>query len=127
MRASIFVLIPGTAALLLAPIPGYAREAPKLNAEIAAKATSKGGKAPSKSERPQKPGRAGSFAYQIKDMIRAKGGGLCASYGQAKDCIDEVEVCVTMVDEDDAEVRLCLNDSPGDRDSEKTHRTSARR
>ena len=45
----------------------------------------------------------------------------------ASDCVDEVEVCVTMVDEDDAEVRLCLNDSPGDRDQDKTHRASSRR
>lgn len=127
MRASMLVLLTGFAALPCAPGPAYPQDASRPQAEAMSQVTPKGNKAPRKAERPRKPGGAGSFAYQIKDLIRAKSGELCASYGQANDCVDEVEVCVTMVDEDDAEVRLCLNDNPGDRDQDKSHRTSIRR
>jgi hypothetical protein len=125
MRALILILHWGLAAVLFASGPAYPRDVPGRHVE--SQSASKGSKAPHRAERSRKPGGAGSFASEIKDLIRAKSGELCASYGQANNCVDEVEVCVTMIDEDDAEVRLCLNDNPGDRDPDKTRRTAARR
>jgi hypothetical protein len=127
MRASTLVLLPGFAALLCAPGPAYSLDAHRPQAESVSPAALKGSRVPTRTKRPRKPGGAGSFAYQIKDLIRAKSSELCASYGQANDCVDEVEVCITMVDEEEAEVRLCLNESSGDRDAQKPHRTSTRR
>ena len=79
--------------------------------------------------RPRNPENPGNFAYLIKDIVRVKSGELCATYGRPGDCIDEVEVCITMLDQDDDVVRLCLNNGPGAREGAKggQNRTSLRR
>jgi hypothetical protein len=61
-----------------------------------------------------KPDRAGNFVYGLIDTIRAQSGELCARYGNPADCLEEAEVCLTMRDTDDNQVRLCLNTVPGD-------------
>lgn len=52
------------------------------------------------------------FTYSIKDFIRAKSSELCSSYGSGADCIEAVEICLTMKDRDEDVVRVCLNTAP---------------
>jgi hypothetical protein len=35
-------------------------------------------------------------------------------YGNPDDCLEEAEVCLTMRDNDDNQVKLCLNTVPGE-------------
>ncbi|MEE1609808.1 hypothetical protein [Microvirga sp. CF3016] len=57
---------------------------------------------------------AGNFVYGIINTIRTQSEELCARYGNPADCLEEAEVCLTMRDNDDNQVRLCLNTAPGD-------------
>jgi len=63
------------------------------------------------------------------DSIRARSGDLCARYGGPTDCLDEAEVCLTMRDDKDSYIRLCLNTVSGEDGGEGNalHRTRARR
>lgn len=49
------------------------------------------------------------------NQIRAQSEEICARYGSTSDCLEEAEVCLTMRDTDDNQVRLCLNTVPGER------------
>jgi hypothetical protein len=49
--------------------------------------------------------------YALKDLIKAKAGEFCAPYGGGN-CIQEVEICLAMVDRDGDPVRLCVNSTP---------------
>jgi hypothetical protein len=61
-----------------------------------------------------KPDGDGNFVYGIINTIRAQSEELCARYGNPDDCLEEAEVCLTMRDNDDNQVKLCLNTVPGD-------------
>ena len=74
-------------------------------------------KAPARKPARKQPDRSGNFVYGIIDQIRAQSEELCARYGSPGDCLEEAEVCLTMRDADDNQVRLCLNTSPGDSDN----------
>lgn len=58
--------------------------------------------------------QSGNFVYGLIDQIRAKSEELCARYGSPSDCLEEAEVCLTMRDSEDNQVRLCLNAVPGE-------------
>jgi hypothetical protein len=82
-------------------------------------------------QRPLRPGRrrnnsggAGHFVYLVKDIVRAKGAELCAGYGGPADCIEEVEICLTMVDGDEDVVKLCLNSGPAGREGNNLRKTA---
>ena len=62
----------------------------------------------------RKPDGSGNFVYGLINTIRAQSEELCARYGNPSDCLEEAEVCLTMRDTDDNQVRLCLNTVPGD-------------
>jgi hypothetical protein len=70
------------------------------------------------SARPQlrKPDASGNFVNEVLNTIRARSSELCSRYGSPDDCLEEAEVCLTMRNADDDEVRLCLNTSPGEND-----------
>lgn len=61
-----------------------------------------------------RPEGAGNFVYGIIHTIQAESEELCARYGNPADCLEEAEVCLTMRDDDDNQVKLCLNTIPGD-------------
>ncbi|MBM6595270.1 hypothetical protein [Microvirga pudoricolor] len=61
-----------------------------------------------------KPDLNGNFIYGLINTIRARSEELCARYGNASDCLEEAEVCLTMRDMDDNMIRLCLNTAPRD-------------
>ena len=52
------------------------------------------------------------FTYSIKDFIRTKSSELCSSYGSDADCVEAVEICLTMKDRDEDVVRVCINTAP---------------
>jgi hypothetical protein len=90
-----------------------------------------------RSRRPQKPSRsakrpknqngAGQFVYLIKDIVHAKSAELCAGYGGPADCVEEIEICLTMHDEDEDVVKLCLNSEPAGQESNEMRKTARRK
>ena len=77
--------------------------------------------------RPKNQNGAGQFVYLIKDIVRAKSAELCAGYGGPADCIEEIEICLTMLDEDEDVVKLCLNSEPAGQDGNDIRKTARRK
>jgi len=98
------------------PAPGQAQEVGSRVTEISSERSGPA-KAPARKPARKLPDRSGNFVYGIIDQIRAQSEELCARYGSPGDCLEEAEVCLTMRDADDNQVRLCLNTSPGDSDN----------
>jgi hypothetical protein len=63
---------------------------------------------------PGRPSQSGIFLYEIINTIRTQSSELCVRYGSPSDCLEEAEVCLTMRDNEDNQVRLCLNTTPED-------------
>jgi hypothetical protein len=63
---------------------------------------------------PRRSGGPSNFVYELINQIQVQSKELCARYGNPADCLEEAEVCLTMRDTDDNQVRLCLNTVPGD-------------
>jgi hypothetical protein len=61
-----------------------------------------------------KPGESGIFLNEIINTIRIQSAELCVRYGSPSDCLEEAEVCLTMRDNEDNQVRLCLNTTSRD-------------
>lgn len=78
---------------------------------------------------PRKPSGAGNLVYEIINNIRAQSEEVCVRYGSPADCLEEAEVCLTMRDTEDNQVRLCLNTVPGDSggDEGKVQKSRVRR
>jgi hypothetical protein len=105
-----------TAALADDPPPGQAQQTPEIGSKSAVTASKRSGSGSGKSEARKsttRPDRAGNFVYGLIDTIRAQSEELCARYGNPADCLEEAEVCLTMRDTGDNQVRLCLNTVPG--------------
>jgi hypothetical protein len=73
-----------------------------------------------------KPDRNGNFIHEIINNIRAQSEELCARYGSPTDCLEEAEVCLTMRDNEDNTMRLCLNTVPGESDRDKVQKLRLR-
>jgi hypothetical protein len=83
---------------------------------------------PSRSaRRPKNQNGAGQFVYLIKDIVHAKSAELCAGYGGPADCVEEIEICLTMHDEDEDVVKLCLNSEPAGQESNEMRKTARRK
>jgi hypothetical protein len=94
------------------PTPGKARE---IGSKLAGRPSKRSGSATAPAREPKrKPDGAGNFAYGLINQIRTQSEELCARYGNASDCLEEAEVCLTMRDSEDNQVRLCLNTVPGE-------------
>lgn len=92
---------------------GLAQEMEARSAEIASE-RSRSAKPPARKPTRKRPDRSGYFVYGIINQIRAQSEELCARYASQGDCLEEAEVCLTMRDSEDTQVRLCLNTVPGD-------------
>jgi hypothetical protein len=100
------------AALAEPAVPGQAQEIGSKSAQASSK---RSGSAKTPARKPMgKPDGTGNFVYEIINTIRVQSAELCARYGNPADCLEEAEVCLTMRDNDDNQVRLCLNTVPGD-------------
>jgi hypothetical protein len=99
-------------ALADSPTRGPAQE---VGSKSAGAPSKRSGPARSPAQGPMnKPDGAGNFVYGIINTIRVHSEELCARYGNPADCLEEAEVCLTMRDNDDNQVKLCLNTVPGD-------------
>jgi hypothetical protein len=92
---------------------GAVQESGARSAEISLQRTGSA-KAPARKPTRKQPDGAGNFVYGIINQIRAQSEELCARYGNSGDCLEEAEVCLTMRDAEDNQVRLCLNTVPGE-------------
>jgi hypothetical protein len=100
-------------ALADSPAPGAPQEFGARPVEISSE-RSGSAKAPARKPARKQPDRSGNFVYGIINQIRAQSEELCARYGSPSDCLEEAEVCLTMRDSEDNQVRLCLNTVPGE-------------
>lgn len=88
----------------------------------------KGTKAPAPAKPVEEPARQadeGNFTYALKDIVKAKSSTFCARYGSPEDCIQDIEICMTMLDRDEDTVQVCMTMSPTDEHRPRT--ASARR
>jgi hypothetical protein len=60
----------------------------------------------------RKPDGAGNFVYETINQIQVQSKELCARYGNPADCLEKAEVCLTMRDNGDNQIKLCLNTVP---------------
>ena len=111
------------ASLLGLSLPANAAQADNPTRGLAQAVTSKSSGSPSKKSAPPKapaleptrePEGTGNFVYGLINTIRNQSKELCARYGNPADCLEEAEVCLTMRDNDNNQVRLCLNTAPGE-------------
>jgi hypothetical protein len=82
---------------------------------------------PSARQPKRKPDASGNLVYEILDNIRTRSGEICSRYGSPDNCLEEAEVCLTMRNAEDDQVRLCLNTVPEAPDRDKAQRTRLRR
>jgi hypothetical protein len=75
----------------------------------------------------RKPDGAGNFVYELINQIQVQSKELCARYGNPADCLEEAEVCLTMRDTGDNQVRLCLNTVPGGSEGGTVQKSHVRR
>jgi hypothetical protein len=75
----------------------------------------------------RKPDGAGNFVYELINQIEVQSKDLCARYGNPADCLEEAEVCLTMRDTGDNQVRLCLNTVPGGSEGSTVQKSRVRR
>jgi hypothetical protein len=106
------IVLPTPSALAESPARGPAQEVGSKPAGPPSK-RSGSSKAPAQGS-VGKPDRACNFVYGIINTIRVQSEELCARYGNPANCLEEAEVCLTMRDNDDNQVKLCLNTVPGD-------------
>jgi hypothetical protein len=104
--------VSATAALANDPIPRLAQDVGSKSAGAPSK-RSGSPKMPSQGLK-RTPDGSGNFVYGIINTIRTQSEELCVRYGNPSDCLEEAEVCLTMRDNDDNQVRLCLNTAPGE-------------
>jgi hypothetical protein len=64
-----------------------------------------------------KPEGTGDFTYALKDVVRARSAEFCQRYGATGDCIEEIEICMTMLDRDEDTVRVCMTTAPNGDDT----------
>jgi hypothetical protein len=75
----------------------------------------------------RRPDASGNFVYEILSNIRARSSELCARYNSPDDCLEEAEVCLTMRNSEDDEVRMCLTTAPGEDERESAKKARWKR
>lgn len=111
--------LPATAAFADDPTPGRVQQARGIATKAPVTNSKRSGSAKSEARKSvPRPDKTGNFVYGLINTIRAQSQELCARYGNPDDCLEEAEVCLTMRDTDDNQVRLCLNTVPGDSESD---------
>ena len=97
------------------PTLGQAQQMQEIGSKSAMPPSKRSGSARAEAHKPmKKPDGAGNLVYGLINTIRTQSEELCTRYGNPADCLEEAEVCLTMRDTDDNQVRLCLNTVPGD-------------
>jgi hypothetical protein len=106
------MILPATSVLADNPARGQAQE---IGSKSAGTSSDLSGPAKAPARKPQrKSGSPSNFVYELINQIQVQSKELCARYGNPADCLEEAEVCLTMRDTDDNQIKLCLNTVPGD-------------
>jgi hypothetical protein len=105
------IALPANAAWAESPTHG---PAPEIASKSAGPSDPSGRAKPPARKPTRTPDGAGNFVYGLINTIRAQSEELCARYGNPSDCLEEAEVCLTMRDTGNNQVKLCLNTVPGD-------------
>ena len=106
------MILPVTSVLADNPARGQAQE---IGSKSAGSSSDLSGPTKAPARKPQrKSGSPSNFVYELINQIQAQSKELCARYDNPADCLEEAEVCLTMRDTDDNQVRLCLNTVPGE-------------
>lgn len=71
--------------------------------------------------------KAGDFADLIKAVVKERSVELCSRYGSDPDCTEKIEVCFSMLDQDNDLMKICLNTAPEGRGPNGSERTRLRR
>ena len=117
--------LPATSVLADNPARGPAQG---IGSSLAASPSERSGPAKAAVRKPQrKPDGAGNFVYELINQIQVQSKELCARYGNPADCLEEAEVCLTMRDTGDNQVRLCLNTVPGGSEGGTVQKSRVRR
>jgi hypothetical protein len=74
---------------------------------------------------PLKPSGDGDFTYALKNVVKAKSSEFCERYNAGADCIQDIEICLSMLDRDEDSVRVCVTVVPADEN--KPRAASAKR
>jgi hypothetical protein len=77
-------------------------------------------------EKPEIRRETGFFIEAVKDVIRARSTEFCERYGVGGNCIEEAEICLTMLDRDEDVVRVCMTMTPGRDDADRPRTSSLR-
>jgi hypothetical protein len=115
-----------TGAIVLASHASAEEKARNRGAPVAQLAAKKARKAPEppKTEAPEnlpvKPSADEDFTYALKTMVKAKSSAFCDRYRGAGDCIQDIEICLTMLDKDDDTVRVCMTMAPSEENKPRT-------
>jgi len=72
-------------------------------------------------------GKASDFVDRIKAIVRDRSGELCKRYGSEPNCMEEIEICFSMLDKDDDLMKICLDTTPEERGPNRAERTRLRR
>jgi hypothetical protein len=73
-----------------------------------------------------KPVAPTGVTYVLKDIVKAKGSEFCSGYGLDAGCLEEIEICLGMVDRDGDPVRMCVNTLLEEDGEARTVRAKAR-
>jgi len=131
MTARPSVLLPILTAFALWALPAHAEAAPSDRDGPAAIVVSSGGKPnrvqqPAAARRFDRRRRASDFVDLIKTVVRDRGADLCTRYGGDPDCIEEIEICFSMLDKDDDLMKICVNTAPEGRGPSRAEKTRLR-
>jgi hypothetical protein len=74
---------------------------------------------------PAKASDDGDFTSALKSIVKAKSAAFCDRYSGAEECIEDIEICLTMLDRDEDTVRVCMTMQP--REHDKPRAASVRR
>ena len=106
------MLLPAASGLADNPARGQAQE---IGSKSAGTSSDLSGPAKTPARKPQRKSDSPSnFVYELIKQVQVQSKELCARYGNPADCLEEAEVCLTMRDTDDNQIKLCLNTVPGD-------------
>jgi hypothetical protein len=119
--------------LMLAAVAASAEPAGTAHGQVgpqgAAKRARKAPEPPKVAETPEmvplKSHGDGDFTYALKNVVKAKSAAFCERYNAGADCIQDIEICLSMLDRDEDSVRVCVTVVPADEN--KPRAASAKR
>jgi hypothetical protein len=97
------------------------------SASAAPKKKAPAGNAATQTESPAARAAAGlGITSALKDIIKAKSAEFCAGHGFEMGCIEQAEICLSMVDRDGDPVHVCVSANMDENEGPRTARAKMR-